>query len=226
MDYPWEELTPKVEEVSEFKEIARDFGDPFEIFREAISNSFDHKASHIKIDIRVESITGYDKVVILFEDDGEGMPYERIAHNFWDLGNSSSRDDPTKIGEKGHGTKIYLKSDKVIVQTFHSTGAYEAVCQSPFTDLNNGNKHKPQIRKIDAESSKHGTLIRIEGYNKDERSRYFQNIVADYLLWFTKIGSFEGQFSGRTPPSFYVLLKCLDKTEYERINFGHPFAKE
>lgn len=42
-------ITPKVNETQEFIEIAFDFSNSLELVREAISNSFDAEANHIKI---------------------------------------------------------------------------------------------------------------------------------------------------------------------------------
>jgi hypothetical protein len=36
----WEKIIPKVNESAEFLEIASDFGDPLELFREALHNAY------------------------------------------------------------------------------------------------------------------------------------------------------------------------------------------
>src|SRR5271168_2304880 len=106
----WIEITPQVNAEAEFLEIASDFGNPLEILREAISNSIDAGARSIKIAFSVEEVDGAQTLVISVEDNGRGMTKEALERDFWGLGFSESRDDKSKIGEKGHGTKIYLRS--------------------------------------------------------------------------------------------------------------------
>ena len=221
----WDVIQPKVSEHAEFFEIANDFGNPLEILREAIANAFDWHVTYIRIKFVVESIDGYDQLVIEFQDDGDGMSYEVLANNFWDLGNSLSRNDVTKIGEKGHGTKIYLRSKKVVVRTCDGSCAYESICENAFAKLSSGQMHMPKIRNLDS-TVQTGTFIRVEGYNNSIQTNYTQLAVKDYILWFTKMGSFELELPGRKRPNFRVELQCLDKDEYEVIPFGHIFPEE
>lgn len=222
----WETIEPKVNETAEFKEIAGDFGDPMEIFREALHNAYDWNATEFIIDIFVEEINGCDKLVIEMTDNGEGMTKERLIENFWALGNSAAKNDLHKIGEKGHGTKIYLRSEKVYVRTSNGENAYESICNSPFGALNSGQKHSPQIREIACEGVPKGTKIRIEGYNNNGMNQYTQNIVKDYLYWKTKLGSFMCEFERYSVPDFCVKLKALDVDQYEKLKFGHIFAEQ
>lgn len=216
----WTEISPKVSEHAEFFEIANDFGNPLEIIREAIANAFDWLATYIRIKFSVEQLDGYDSLVIEFQDDGVGMSQETLANNFWDLGNSLSRKDMSKIGEKGHGTKIYLRSRKVIVRTYDGgEAAYESVCEDAFAKLSSGEMHRPKIKRLDVPVER-GTFIRVEGYNNDVQTNYTQLVVKDYILWFTKMGSFELELPGRSRPEFHVELQCLDRDEYEMIPFG------
>src|SRR6185437_2303745 len=218
-------IQPRVKIENEFLEIANDFGDPLEILREAISNSFDHGATILKIKITSEFIKGKDKLVIEFEDNGDGMSYERLVYNFWDLGNSSSIGDKEKIGEKGHGTKIYLRSDFIKVITNNGEKSYESICENPYADLSSGKLHTPKVKEIEYNETK-GTYIRIEGYNHDQFARFSQLAVKDYLYWFTKIGSFEGQFENAKQNDFTIRLQAIDDEDFQELSFGHIFAKE
>jgi hypothetical protein len=221
----WETIEPKVKPEAEFLEIATDFGDPFEIFREAISNSFDAKASFIRINIYTDDSSGKTKLIIEFTDNGKGMKLAELKENFWDLGNSTNtrKIEQQKIGEKGHGTKIYLRSDFVKVVTKGDEGSFESVCEKPYDSLIARQIHRPKIRRID-ELEASGTFVQIIGYNFDERSRYYQSTIKDYILWFTKIGSIECEFKER--PDFRVELKGIDADDYENIEFGHIFGTE
>jgi hypothetical protein len=226
MDNGWAAVTPKVNLEAEFWEIANDFGNPFELLREAISNAIDAKATWIRIHFFVEEIEGANTLVIEIEDDGSGMTYDVLAQDFWGLGFSPSREDKEKIGEKGHGTKIYLRSDRVIVRTQTETEASESICERPMRTLATRKAHSPRIRRIDKYQEKTGTHIRIEDYNKSERASFVQDKVKDYLLWFTKVGSIERMFGIEKLANFKVFLKCLNVQAFEEMLFGHPFPEE
>jgi hypothetical protein len=222
----WENVTPRVNLEAEFWEIANDFGDPLELLREAISNSIDAGAFWIRIHFFVEEIEGANSLVIEIEDDGRGMTHAVLAQDFWGLGFSPSRQDKDKIGEKGHGTKIYLRSERVIVRTQTETDATESICDRPMRALATRKSHTPRIRSIGKYQDHSGTFIRIEDYNKSERSAFVQDRVKDYLLWFSKVGSIERMFGIEKLAQFKVFLKCLDVDDFEEIAFGHLFPEQ
>lgn len=221
----WETIVPKVNEASEFLEIASDFGDPMEIFREALHNAYDWGASEFRITISVREIGGQDKLVIELEDNGVGMSRDTLMNNFWNLGDSKSRENKHAIGEKGHGTKIYLRSDRVVVHTCHEGRSYESVCDGAFSRLNAGEIHSPKIRESETSYPK-GTRICIEGYNSNQRTMFKQAILKDYLYWYTVLGTVENQFVNREIRDFKVYLQALDREEPEELAMGHPFAEE
>ncbi len=68
-------IRPRVNEAREFLEIAKDFKDPREIIREALSNSWDAGASKASLKFKLVSHLGTRKKKILVEitDDGDGM---------------------------------------------------------------------------------------------------------------------------------------------------------
>lgn len=189
----WKQITPEVNDVTEFLEITSDFGEPLEIVREAISNSIDWGASFIEISFYVKKYKGASRLFISLLDDGSGMTEEVI----------------TKGPE----------------------GIFEAYCDEPLASLFSGKLHKPHIRQTDTflkerDDIPQGTKISIIGYNDNVRSRFIQNIVRDYILWFTKVGSIEKEFSIKVNEKFRVLLKCIGCEEFEEIKFGHVFPKE
>lgn len=153
------------------------------------------------------------------------MTKDRLINNFWNLGNSASANDSSKIGEKGHGTKIYLRSDKIVVTTSTGEEAYESVCESAYSSLTSRKIHTPKIRKLD-EKIDQGTTIKLVGYNQNDMSLYIQDIIKDYLYWRTKLGSFECELERIDKPDFTVYLKALGENEFEELSFGHKFAKE
>lgn len=221
----WTEIEPKVNAAAEFMEIASDFGNPLELFREALHNAYDWNATVFKINITVLEIDGQDKLIIEMTDNGDGMNDDVLINNFWNLGNSKSKGNIHSIGEKGHGTKIYLRSDKVIVHTSNGHESFESICDGAYSTLNKGEMHKPKVRESNKEFDK-GTYIRIEGYNNNQRGNFIQDIIRDYLYWYTVMGTVENQFEGRKVRDFTVYLKALDADEFEELKIGHPFAKE
>jgi len=98
-------IKPKVDETQEFIEIANDFSNPLDLVREALSNSFDAGAKNIEISFNVVKEYGESNLEITVKDDGTGMDKKGLQ-SFFDLGNSLSRGNDDKIGEKGHGTKV------------------------------------------------------------------------------------------------------------------------
>jgi hypothetical protein len=223
MTADWTTITPRVNLEAEFWEIANDFGDPLELLREAISNSVDARATWVRIHFFMEEIEGANTLVIEIEDDGYGMTRDVLAEDFWGLGFSRSREDRDKIGEKGHGTKIYLRSERVTVRTQTETDATESICDRPMRALATRRSHVPRIRSIERYQEHTGTLIRIEDYNKSERAAFVQDKIKDYLLWFTKVGSIERIFGIERLAQFKVYLKSLNADGFEEIPFGHFF---
>lgn len=229
----WKTIQPEVDSRAEFFEIVNDFGNPLEIIREAISNAIDWKAEYIKIHFDVELIDGSKRLVIKLTDNGLGMTENVLKTAFWGLGYSESRKlkqngDKDIIGEKGHGTKIFLKSEQVRVRTKSKDGIFESICDTPFKILSNGLLHQPQIRKIDdfLPDQDSGTEITVIGYNDNERSTFVKNIIEDYIKWFTKVGSIEKEFGISNNKKFRVFLKCLDMEDFIEIPFGHVFPDE
>ena len=221
----WEKIEPRVNEACEFLEIASDFGDPMELFREALHNAYDWGATVFKIDVSVQEIAGQDKLIIELSDNGDGMSFDTTKNNFWDLGNSKSKGRSDSIGEKGHGTKIYLRSDRVIVHTNNGEESIESECDGAFASLTTGQVHAPRIRRSEDQYEK-GTWIRIEGYNNNERSTLTQSCIKDYLYWYTVLGTVENQFPSKQLRDFSVELRALDSNRFESLPIGHVFAKE
>ncbi len=222
----WEQIKPAISSESEFREIASDFGDPLEIVREAISNSFDAGATTVRILFDVQDIDGSPTLVIEFEDNGRGMSKDVITRAFWGLGISTSRPDPEKIGEKGHGTKIYLRSESVEVRTQTADEAWESVCDRPMRDLANQRMHAPKLRSIEKWRDGSGTFIKVVGYNSNERSKFSHEVVRDYINWFTKFGSVEQLANLHEKGGFTIDLKCLGDKDYQIHKFGHIFPEE
>ncbi|WP_338727006.1 ATP-binding protein [Haladaptatus sp. DJG-WS-42] len=178
------EYKPKVNEINEFLEIASDFEDPLELIRESLSNSYDAGATDVLIRIRTGA-TGSD---ITIEDDGEGMS-QRDLESFFDLGNSRKTDG---IGYKGHGTKIFYKSDGIKVNTSKNKKTLHAEMEQPWEKLNNRELPTYSVTEHDAPAERSGTQIKIQGFKSGEGfspESLTYNKIHNYLKWKTIAGS-------------------------------------
>ena len=224
-------IVPTVHATQEFLEIARDFANPLDIVREGISNAYDAKAKEIII--KFDVIQKYDEPVlrITIADDGEGMTLAGLQA-FFDLGNSTRRDlkseDPTLIGEKGHGTKIFFNSDQVDVTTTDGQSVFHATMEKPFVDLHKGNIPKVRVQVTPYDNKFKGTKVVILGYNRNRRDMFTHGQLKDHIQWFTKHGSIEKQLKGLSGDEPILSLSGVDweGEEGEEIPFGHPFPDE
>ena len=220
------EIIPQVNESKEFIEIATDFSNPLDIVREAISNSYDAKAKKISIFFEVIDDYGFPTLKITIEDDGTGMDKDGLQ-SFFDLGNSLRRGLEDYIGEKGHGTKIYLNSKKIIVTTSKNGCVYQAELNEPFKNLYNNKIPVVSVKKLTENILQHnGTRIEIYGYNNNQRQKFTHDILKDYIMWFTKHGSVEKVFYPEKYSDVKLYLKGLGVDEPEIIDWGHVFPKE
>ena len=224
-----ETFRPQVNASNEFLQIANDFGEPLEIVREALSNAYDSGAPNFSFEVTYDS--SMHKTIIEMRDNGRGMSYETLKTNFWDLGNSlSSAAMVDRIGEKGHGTKIFLLSDHVYVMTSDGVETSEAFCDHPLDALGQGSVHEVSISQAELDESLLpegvGTYIKVVGYNNNDTSMFKQDRVEDYAYWFTKLGSFEGELPNHNCSKISMSLKALDQDKYQELPFGHRFPEE
>jgi hypothetical protein len=220
-------LTPEVNPSREFLEIASDFSNPLDIVREAISNSFDAKATEISIMFTVISEHGRRKLKIIIRDNGNGMDYEGLK-SFFDLGNSLRKDqkldDINLIGEKGHGTKIYFNSERIGVVTGKNGCKFIACMENPLGLLYEG--AVPKVIVDETVEFFAGTLIEVIGYNNNERDMFNHDRLRDFIFWFTKFGSFENKLLDTTHfHEVKLFLQGVDRDEPERLDFGHKFPE-
>lgn len=218
-------ILPKVDEIQEFIEIANDFSNPLDIVREAISNSYDAQATNIEISFDVIKPYGEKVLQIKIIDNGIGMDAEGL-HAFFDLGNSFSRDYENKIGEKGHGTKVYFNSSKIIVITTQEGTTYKATMNNPIRGFYERAIPEVIVEKETSSKRQNGTEITILGYNNNRREKFNHEQLRDYILWFTKFGSCEKYFGIEKNTGSKLILKGLGKQEPETIIFGHSFPDE
>ncbi|WP_318616771.1 ATP-binding protein [Sporosarcina sp. YIM B06819] len=224
--------TPKVNDIKEMFEVSCNFSKPLEVVREAISNAYDAGATNLHITaFRNEA----GKLVLKFIDDGFGMGLETLIRNFWGLGYSDKGEGSTEtIGYKSHGTMIYLRSEQIIMDTYHTTGSYRSQASHPLSELSQGNMFEFSAEELENPSGKRGTEITLIGFNQNVSEDFSHDKMKDYIYWFTKTGTFEKEL-GYQPRNFTVYLKgirdevpampTLFEMEYEACPIGHHFPE-
>lgn len=217
-------LTPTVDAAQEFIEIANDFSNPLDLVREAISNAYDARAKEIKISFDVVKQHGRSILKITLVDNGTGISREGL-HHFFDLGNSSRRNDETTIGEKGHGTKVYFNSRKLVLTSSTGVSAFRAIMDEPFAKLYDRQIPEVEVEEIAVESVPKGTEIVIYEYNNNNRDRFTHELLKDYVGWFTKHGAVDTAFETDLEPVI-LHLKGLDRDIPEIIPRGHYFPSD
>jgi hypothetical protein len=255
-----EPYTPRVVEGHAFLEISQDFARPAEIFREAVANALDVYATTIWLRVHVENRRGREVVIIDLSDNGLGMDTDGIK-SFLNLSDSVKPPSPPPkrvrrrmTGYKGHGTKVYYNSDELEILTYHdgSTPIYCKVAD-PRGHLAEGKCPSAVIETISLEellrrrtdwgfdslALQSGTSIRVVGYHNNIRQGLEHTLLADYIRWFTRWGSWEPKLRRATDTksdevddlngcSLYLrgLGKEKDAHSDEKILFGHVFPAE
>ncbi|ABO48847.1 hypothetical protein Dred_0298 [Desulforamulus reducens MI-1] len=188
-----------VNEVSLYREIAKNLVNPLEVIREAISNSHDAQANEIRIKIYRNSDNA---LCIQISDDGKGMSEEDFER-FFNLGDSLKKDN--NIGQKGLGTKTYFRSKKLLVESQVSDKRYRAILQEPWEKLSSNVLPEYDFEQIAIKPGENGTFITIEDYKIDKPENYFNfDTLMDYILWYTAAGSFKTKFSNQLSLRKYV----------------------
>lgn len=227
-------IRPRVNEAREFLEIAKDFKDPKEIIREALSNSWDAGAAKVTLRFDLIQIPGTyrKKVVVSIADNGEGMSSIRRGEtstseieDFFNLGDSNK--PYGSIGTKGHGTKIYYKSSGIFVDTWKNGKHIHAETEvPPWGTLKKG--IVPTYRYDEDVADGKGTRIVVDGFEGKQSEFKFDSLetLAQYILWYTVVGSF-GQYFG-SPKMMDVELKPANSPIPTpiAIPFGFKFPNE
>lgn len=219
----------KVNQVSLYREIAKNLVNPLEVIREAISNSHDASAKEIMIKIDINPQT--NKIIIEISDDGNGMD-DKGFERFFNLGDSQKLQN--LIGQKGLGTKTYFRSGNITVESQSNDKRYKATLSTPWDTLNKNILPEYEFNEIEYIPGKGGTFITVEDYKIDKPERYYNfDTLKDYILWFTAAGSFKTKFAEyiqlhkyvqnmQIAPKIILSDKLTDKEE--EIAGGHQFS--
>jgi len=223
-------IRPRVNEAREFLEIAKDFKDPKEIIREALSNSWDAEATKVtlKFDLLRIPETRRKKIMVEITDDGDGMSSmkrEGIGtseiEDFFNLGDSNK--PYGSIGTKGHGTKIYYKSNGITVDTWKNGKHIRAETEvPPWETLKKG--IVPTYKYDDDTIDGKGTRIVVDGFEGKQSDFLSSDDLIQYILWYTVVGSF-GQYFGSVK-KMDVNLKPINLQALVSIPFGFRFPDE
>src|SRR3972149_7091984 len=226
-----EGIRPRVNEAKEFLEIAKDFKDPKEIIREALSNSWDAGASKtvLRFDLVPISGTRKKKITVEIMDDGEGMSTEfRPSVNSSEIEGFCNLGDSYKpygsIGSKGHGTKIYYKSLGIRLETWKHGKRINAETEiPPWESLQKGIVPTYRYQESDDTKGK-GTRIYIDGFQAKQSEFASLDQLTQYLQWYTVLGSFGQYFN--SPRKMDVELKPTDTSFPVILPYGFKFPDE
>jgi len=226
-----EGIRPRVNEAREFLEIAKDFKDAKEIIREALSNSWDARANQVLIKFDLARIPGTrsKKIMVEIVDNGEGMSSDSRTEvgsseieGFFNLGDSGKPSG--SIGSKGHGTKIYYKSQGIEVDTWKNGQHIHAETEvPPWSTLQRG--MVPTYRyteRVDTEGS--GTRIVVDGFIAKQNEFKSLDGLIKYIQWYTVLGSFGQYFNSHR--TMDVEVKAADSYAQVRVPFGFKFPDE
>ena len=223
---------PEVVAAREFLEITRDFRDPKEAIREAISNALDWSARNIWIEIFEDKTRPDEEIIIVIKDDGLGLIESRL-HAFFNLGDSTAVEFDklgnkvgNKIGEKGHGTKTFFNSREIEVESQSNEGFAYAIMQTPLERLLKGEVPEYAWDFDPSQKSDTYTRVTIRGYDNNYKRDFSHAVLRDYILWFTKFGSVEREFEVEDNAPQKLHLRGLGQTAFEELPFGHVFATE
>ena len=226
-----EGIRPRVNEAREFLEIAKDFKDPKEIIREALSNSWDARASIVEIKFELQRIPGTNakKIMVEITDDGEGMSSEMRENvgsseieGFFNLGDSWKPHG--SIGSKGHGTKIYYKSSGICVDTWKNGKHIRAESEKPPWDTLEKGIVPTYKYEEETDGDGVGTRIQIDGFIAKQKEFKSLDSLIEYIRWYTVLGSFGSYFGENRIMN--IDLKPADQFTKVRVPFGFEFPNE
>ena len=201
-----------VNEGYELYQIITDFGDPLEIFREGIQNSFDENATEIYVRAyEKKQLGGDDLLVIDIVDNGKGLEKCNVAH-FFDVAYSSKVTaqlipEKNKHGYKGHGAKVFFNASAVQICSKTENGEYwavelkDAIKQIANTkELHYSDFMDPSELEMELPVEwKSGFLVRIINprYFKSQHTRFKLNHInlRDYCKWYSLIGTIETNYN-------------------------------
>lgn len=222
------------------REIIDNFGDPFELIRELLSNSKDAGAGSVTITIGTYGNEG--KIRLNIKDDGSGMKIYKghdskgneVLHDqlkyFFELGKSDKRYKSKKsIGHKGFGSKISFICERIEIRTVFQDpngqfiGRRAEIC-NPYDTItkSNGNLELSIEDLIDENGfTETYTEVIIDNFNNGQIERLIDlNLLEEHIRWFTVGGSVKGYTNQDYIPMEITLhdLRTKTKKSFEGIH--------
>ncbi|MBQ9814516.1 MAG: ATP-binding protein [Lachnospiraceae bacterium] len=233
-----------VNEGYELYQIITDFGDPLEIFREGIQNSFDADATNIYIRVFEEAHLSGKKLIIELIDNGHGIKKENV-NVFFDIANSTKVNSAflpagNKHGYKGHGSKVFFNAEQVTICSKTKDGEYWAASlDNPLDQI--GVKgileysepcDDPSLKNISLpEDWESGFIVRITSpklfLTQHTHAQLNHKILRDYINWYTIFGTVETAYNDELKNKGVKLYLCglnLEsfKNSYNSIEICDP----
>lgn len=194
----------------EFYQTIIDFDHPIQIFREAFQNSIDEDATSVYCQVYIEKSLGQEDLYVDIWDNGTGLKKEN-AECFFGLAKSTKVDKnktphPGKLGYKGHGTKIFFKSERVEICSKTPNGqVWGAVLDDAVKQIRDlgGFKYSDFLKEDDLsikfpKDFKSGFFLRIKNptFFKTLHTRFMLNhlYLRDYSKWYTVFGNIKTAF--------------------------------
>lgn len=201
----------RVNEGYELYQIITDFGDPLEIFREALQNSFDADATQIYVNVLEKRTLAGEKLIIEITDNGHGLSQDYI-NAFFDVANSTKVDDDynpvgNKHGYKGHGAKVFFNAEKVIICSKTKNGEYWAsLLDAPldqiatkkyleYTDPEDPSKYSISLPDLWDSGFKIQIVAPRHFLTQHTHSQLNHKFLRDYCKWYTIFGTVETKYN-------------------------------
>ncbi len=189
----------------EFYQTIIDFDHPVQIFREAFQNSLDEDATEVYCRVFMEKSLGQEDLYIDIWDNGGGLKKEN-ADCFFGLAKTTKVDKNKtplvgKLGYKGHGTKIFFRSDRVEILSKTDNGqVWGAILEDAVKQIRDsgGFKYSDFLKEEELsiklpKEFKSGFFLRIKNptYFRTQHTRFMLNhmYLRDYTKWYTVFGN-------------------------------------
>ncbi|MDD8018711.1 MAG: ATP-binding protein [Bacteroidota bacterium] len=228
----------------EFYQTIIDFDHPIQIFREAFQNSIDESATEVYCRVFTEKTLGQEDLYIDIWDNGTGLRKEH-AECFFGLAKSTKVDKNKtplagKLGYKGHGTKIFFRSERIEIYSKMTNGqVWGAVLEDAVKQIRDSGGFKYSDVLTDNELSislpkdfKSGFYLRIKNptYFKTQHTRFMLNhmYLRDYSKWFTVFGNVRHSFVKQdSKPVLFLQGLNIDyiKTSYSDFKTIDPIPE-
>jgi len=189
----------------EFYQTIINFDHPIQIFREAFQNSIDENATEVYCKVFLVKSLGGEDLFIDIWDNGGGLKKGDVDCFFGLAKSTKVSEDktpiPGKLGYKGHGTKIFFKSEKIEICSKTDDGElWGVILDDPVKQIRDSGKFRySNFIEVDKLSFKFpnqfntGFYLRIKNpyYFKTQHTRYMLNhmYIRDYSKWYTVFGN-------------------------------------